>query len=275
MALEAGVPEKHLRRRDVVRLSRDTYLPAALAGDLRARIAAVLLTSPGFAVVSHQSAAALWGLQVPPQPDDRRVHLTVATGSAVRGRADRVIHRSPLYRGDVVRREAFVRTSPSRTWADLAGVLQPGALLAVTDQLLALGCSVNELDQQLARRPRGRGVARARAVLPVADARAESPMESVLRWLVHSSGLPAPELQYDVHTAGGRFIGRADLVWPARKVLVEFDGDLHRDRDVFVHDLRRQNQLMAEGWIILRFSSADVLGRPNEVVAQFRAALAR
>jgi len=274
MALAAGVPEKHLRRRDVVHLSRDTYLPAAVSGDLRARIAAVLLTAPGIAVVSHLSAAALWGLEVPLQPVDHRVHLTVATGSAVRGRADRIIHRSPLYAGDVVRHDPFVQTSLSRTWADLASMLQPAALLAVTDQLLGLGCSVHELDQQLARRPRGRGVARARAVLPVADARAESPMESVLRWLVHSSGLPAPEVQLDVFTPGGRFVGRADLAWPDRKVLVEFDGDLHRDRDVFVNDLRRQNKLVAEGWIILRFSSADVLGRPDDVVAQIRAALA-
>src|SRR4051794_2881614 len=99
MALAAGIPEKQLRRRDVVRLSRDTYLPAAVAGDLRARIAAVLLTAPGVAVVSHASAAALWGLQIPLQREDPRVHLTVATGSAVRGRADRVIHRSPLHEG--------------------------------------------------------------------------------------------------------------------------------------------------------------------------------
>ena len=275
MAFEAGIPEKQLRRRDVVRLSRDTYLPAAVAGDLRSRIAAVLLTAPAGAVVSHLTAAALWDVQVPLQRDDPRVHLTVATGSAVRARADRIIHRSPLYPGDVVRRAPFILTSPPRTWADLAAVLQPAALLAVTDQLLALGCSVDELDTQLAQRPRGRGVARARAVLPVADAHAESPMESVLRWLVHSAGLPAPVLQHVVRNAVGRFLGKADLAWPERKVLVEFDGDIHRDRDVFVNDLRRQNQLIAEGWIILRFSSADVLGRPDDVIAQIRAALTR
>ena len=222
-----------------------------------------------------RARSALWGLQIPLQRGDRRIHLTVAPGSAVRARADRVIHRSPLYPGDVVRHESFARTSPARTWSDLAGVLQPGALLAVTDQLLARGCSVEELDRQLARRPRGRGVARARSVLPVADARAESPMESLLRWLVHVDGLPAPDLQHVVRTAGGRFVGKADLAWPDHKVLVEFDGDVHRDRKVFVNDLRRQNQLIAEGWIVLRFSSADVLGRPDEVIAQIRAALVR
>jgi hypothetical protein len=129
------------------------------------------------------------------------------------------------------------------------------------------------LEQALAVRPAGRGSARARAVLPLADSLAESPMESVLRWLVHAAGLPRPVLQHPVRDAAGKFLGRADLAWPARKVLVEFDGDLHRERGVFVNDLRRQNRLVAEGWLILRFSSADVLGQPEKVIAAIRAAL--
>jgi very-short-patch-repair endonuclease len=56
--------------------------------------------------------------------------------------------------------------------------------------------------------------------------------------------------------------------------VVEFDGDLHRDRPVFVDDLRRQNGLVLAGWTVLRFSSADVLGRPAWVVAVVRRALA-
>jgi hypothetical protein len=166
-------------------------------------------------------------------------------------------------------------TTPERTWRDLAMVLAPAALLAVTDQVLGMGCTIVDLQTQLARRPSGRGSARARTVLPVADPRAESPMESVLRWLLIAAGLPRPVLQHDVHDADGRFIGRADIAWPDRKVLVEFDGDIHRERDVFVNDLRRQNQLVAAGWVVLRFTSADVLGRPEEVIAQIRRAILR
>nr|WP_246324912.1 DUF559 domain-containing protein [Petropleomorpha daqingensis] len=71
----------------------------------------------------------------------------------------------------------------------------------------------------------------------------------------------------------GRQIGFGDLAWPDRKVLIEFDGDHHRERKTFVDDLRRQNRLVLEGWTVLRFSSADVLGRPEEVVAAVRRAL--
>lgn len=274
MARAAGITDRQLQHPGVERLSRDTYLPRALSGDLRQRLAAVLLTAPAGAVLSHGTAAALWGIQIPLQPTgDRRVDLIVPIASRAESRADRRIHRVPLEEDEVTRHGAYPLTIRERTWRDLAARLQPPALLAVTDQLLALGSSVAELRTQLARRPSGRGSARARAVLPVADPRAESPMESVLRWLVHMAGLPTPQLQFIVRSSGGAFLGRADLAWPEQKVLVEFDGNVHRERDVFVNDLRRQNELIAAGWTVLRFSSADVLGRPDEVIATIRKAL--
>jgi very-short-patch-repair endonuclease len=266
MAREAGISDKQLRHRDVVRLSRDTYLPRAVARTLTARVAAVLLTAPPGAVVSHLTAAALWGVAIPLQPADGPVHITVGTGSSVRTRSDRSIHRSPLSDAEVTRSRGIPITTRERTWRDLAMMLPQPALLAVTDQLLGMGCTLLDMQTQLARRPSGRGAARARSVLPVADPRAESPMESVLRWLLHEADLPRPVLQHEVRDPGGRFLGRADLAWPDRKVLVEFDGDVHRERDVFVNDLRRQNRLVAAGWIVLRFTSADVLGRPDAVV---------
>ena len=96
-------------------------------------------------------------------------------------------------------------------------------------------------------------------------------MESVLRWLLHAADAPAPDLQHAIWTPVAVF--HPDLAWPERKVLVEFDGDGHRDRRVFVDDLRRQNALVAAGWTVLRFSSADVLGRPDEVIAAILRAL--
>lgn len=275
LARAAGISDQQLRHPDVVRLSRGTYLPRVVARDLAARVAAVLLTAPAGAVISHATAAALWGVAIPLQPERPQVDITVGTGSAVRGRRDRAVHRRPLDDDEVTRHRGFPLTTPARTWRDLAMVLSPPALLAVTDQLLAAGTTVHELSAQLDRRPHGRGRARARAVLPVADPRAESPMESVLRWLLHAAGLPRPVLQHEIRDDGARFVGRADLAWPGRKVLVEFDGDVHRERDVFVRDLRRQNRLIAAGWVVLRFTSADVAGRPDEVVAEIRRALHR
>lgn len=272
MARDAGISDEALRRRDVVRMSRDTYIPRAFAEDPRTRIEAVLLTSPAGAVISHVSAARIWRVDLP-LVDDDRVHLTVSTGSAIRGRADRVVHRRPLEPDDATVEKGVPVTGLPRTWRDLAALLERPALLAVTDQVLARGCTREELDRQLRRQPSGRGAARARDVLPVADERSESVMESWTRWLIHEARLPMPDLQVDVRSAGGSFLGRGDFVWLDRKVLVEFDGDHHRERKTFVEDLRRQNGLVAAGWTILRFSSADVLGRPEYVIAAIRAAL--
>jgi hypothetical protein len=274
-ATTAGITDWALRHPDVARLSRDTYLPAAQRSDLRARLPAVLLTAPAGAVVSHHTAAAMWKVEIPLQADDLLVHLTVPEASRARNRSDRRIHHATLGSGDVERRWGVPVTSPARTWRDLAAVLEPAALLAVTDQLLDVLCRAAELTRALADRPTGRGAARARSVLAVADPKADSPMESVLRWLLHEAGLPWPVLQHRVLDEAGRQIGFGDLAWPERKVLIEFDGDGHRDRRTFVQDLRRQNRLVLEGWIVLRFSSADVLGRPEQVVAAIRKALAR
>jgi very-short-patch-repair endonuclease len=271
MARAAGITDKQLRHQDVVRLSRDTYLPRAMTRDLPARIAAVLLTAPASAVVSHATAAALWGLAIPLQAEESRVHLTVAPGSAVRGRVDRVIHRSPLAPRDVTARFDLPVATPERTWRDLAAVLAPPALLAVTDQLLGFWSTRDSLATQLGSHPTRRGSARARAALAVADPRAESPMESVLRWVLHAAGVPTPVLQHVIRTPGGSF--RVDFAWPNRMLVVEFDGNVHRERGVFVKDVRRQNELVAAGWTVLRFTSADLLGRPEDVVARIRAAL--
>jgi Protein of unknown function (DUF559) len=275
-ATAAGLYLRELRHPQVIRLSRDTYLPRSMLGDLTGRLRAVLLTSPPGSVVSHLSAADVWGLQIPFRDrDDERVHVTVPLASRAESRSDRRLYRVPLSVDEVVRRGAVLVTSPARTWRDLAGLLEPPALLAVTDQLLNGAAGRRDLEEQLRSRPTGRGSARARRVLPVGDPRAESPMESVVRWLVHEAGLPAPDLQYEVRDARGAFVARADLAWPDRKVVVEFDGDVHRERDVFVKDLRRQNRLIAEGWTVLRFTSADVLGRPDEVLAEIRRAVRR
>jgi hypothetical protein len=272
-ALAEGVTDWHLRHPEVVRLSRDTYLPRSDDGDLRTRLPAILKTAPTGAVVSHQTAAALWRVEVPLDGADQRVHLTVPVGSKARDRQDRRLHRGGLLTGDVERFWGMPVTTPSRTWRDLAAVLLPAALLAVTDQLLGFLCRHADLERALARAPSGRGAARCRQVLAIADPDVDSPMESVTRWLLHAAGLPRPTLQYRVLDDRGRQIGFGDMAWPDRKVLVEFDGNVHRERRVFVADLRRQNRLVLEGWVVLRFSSADVLGRPDEVIAAVRRAL--
>src|SRR3954471_13385308 len=268
-----GITDWQLRHRGVRRISRNTYLPLDQAADLMQRVRAVLLSAPAGVLVSHQTAAALFGLQIPLASHDLRVHLTVPPPTRLRHRADRRIHVSAVPPAQVQRRGGVALTSPGRTWLDLAACLPADALLALADQMLARGYPRTGFDRVLASAPRVRGQRKARAVLALANPLAGSPMESVLRWLIHEAGLPAPVLQHVVRDRDGGFLGQVDLAWPDRRLLVEFDGNVHREQRVFVDDLRRQNSLVLAGWTVLRFTSADVLGRPEQVIAAIRTAL--
>lgn len=269
-ARAAGITDWQLRHRDVVRSSRNTYLPQ-LADQLD-RVRAVLLGAPDDAVVSHLTAARLWNFEIPLVSDDGRAHLTVGPQARLRHRRDRRIHYSSVPAPETRRRHGVLVTSPGRTWIDLASAVPPAALLAVTDQMLARGFPEAEFPAILRRSAGRRGVAVARRVAARGNAKAGSPMESVLRWLLLEADLPQPVLQHVIR-ADGRFLGQVDMAWPESRVMVEFDGNVHRDRQVFVDDLRRQNRLVLAGWTILRFTSADVLGRPGQVLAAIRVAL--
>jgi very-short-patch-repair endonuclease len=68
-----------------------------------------------------------------------------------------------------------------------------------------------------------------------------------------------------------RFVGRADLYYPAAGLILEYDGANHRDR--LVDDNRRQNLLINAGYRLLRFTATDIHQRPDVLVAQVRSAL--
>src|SRR2546430_5610045 len=114
------------------------------------------------------------------------------------------------------------------------------------------------------------GARRLRSLAELAQP-AESPMETRLRWLLLQAGLPDPQVQTDLHDVDGRFVGRADIYYPASRLVIEYDGANHRER--LVEDNRRQNLIINAGFRILRFAAADVLNQPDIVVSRVRSAL--
>jgi very-short-patch-repair endonuclease len=63
------------------------------------------------------------------------------------------------------------------------------------------------------------------------------------------------------------------MAYPEYKIGIEYEGDHHRSRRAFQHDLRRVNMLRACGWTLLRFAASDVYRGRARVVATVRAAL--
>lgn len=275
-AIEQGWSPWQLRTGELVHVARDTYLPPGEEHELMTRARGVLLTAPPGSLVSHDSAARIWGLQLPHAAESELIHVVTPRAVRPKHRADRIVHEAVrLGPADADLVEGIAITSPARTWWDLATVLAPADLLAVTDQLLRTWSPRLLLERMLSEHVGDRGAVRARRALRYGDARSESRMESVLRWLLIQAGLAVPELQYVVTTQAGGFVARVDLAYPGMKIAIEYDGAIHRDSDVFVRDLRRQNQLVAAGWTVLRFTGSDVLSRPADVVAQVLAARVR
>jgi very-short-patch-repair endonuclease len=71
-------------------------------------------------------------------------------------------------------------------------------------------------------------------------------------------GLPPPERQVVVRDGQGRFVARADLGWPDRKTLLEYDGDRHHGPRQQPHDRARQARVEAAGWKVERARKDDL-----------------
>jgi hypothetical protein len=159
-------------------------------------------------------------------------------------------------------------TTPTRTAFDLATHFPLGRAVAAIDALArATRLNISEVEL-LAERYKGhRNIRRARQVLSLVDAGAESPQESWLRLLVIKAGYPPPQTQIPIYGRYGELVAVVDMGWEEIKLALDYEGDHHRtNRSVFNHDIVRHEALTTElGWIDIRVTSqnvqADILRR--------------
>jgi len=264
-ARRAGLTPRQLNGKSWRRIGQGLYRWSGLPDDRWLTLSAWRRVLPREAVFAGASAAWLFGLDL--EPTDP-VEVVVPTSSALRTRVGLVVRHVEIRPSDVVTvRGLRVLVLP----LTLAGLC---LRRAAVEALIAIDMAVRRglVDPTaLASADDGRpGMARLRSLAMLAEP-AESPMETRLRWLLIQAGLPRPEVQINLHDTAGRFVGRADLLYPIASLVLEFDGSTHRDR--LVEDDRRQNALVNAGYRLLRFTSADIYGRPDIVVAQVRAGL--
>ena len=163
-------------------------------------------------------------------------------GSAASRRSDTFGSTGLLADDDVVAISGVTVTTPARTAADLGRLLARPDAMASLDALMRLpGMSVAAVDRLLDRFAGYRGVVQARELVPLADARSESPQESRTRLRCVDAGFPLPEPQIEVFDALGQFVARLDMGWRERLRAVEFDGDdAHGSADQRAWDLARR-----------------------------------
>ncbi|WP_129336541.1 hypothetical protein [Cellulomonas endophytica] len=218
-------------------------------------------------VLSHTSAALLWGLPVwTSTPLVVHVRQRHAPGS---GRDRGVVrHRG----GWDTTRTAVVAGLPvtdlAQTVADCLSGLAAGPALVVADAALRAGADRAAVDEILAGQRSGR--TRGAAVLALADPGAESAGESMTRFALLRGGLPAPVTQPSVGTRLGTFW--ADLGWPEHRVLLEYDGRSKyavAGGEAVVREKRREDAVLDEDQRLVRVAAED-LRRPAELVARVR-----
>lgn len=269
-ARAAGITRGQLaNRRKYLRPARTLYTPAGGGGTLLARCLALSRVLPDDAVFSHDTAAALYKVGVPDEP---QVHI--CTESPIEPRIKGLVGHRIKTIGEVYTLHGLRVTSPGRTFLDLASRLGQVELLVAGDGLARRDSKgVAGLREAVLAGVGRRGVKQARLVLPLIDPGSKSPQESRLRFLVVTDGLGAPLVNQPVRDAVGEWIAEPDLQFPEFKVAIEYEGDHHRERRQWERDIRRDENLAANGWIVIKVTSTDLHVRPAATLARIREAL--
>lgn len=227
-------------------------------------MAAVLVCGEG-AMLSHESAAALWEIR----SAERAIEISVPVGKRPRPPRSIILHRrTNLSAEDLSHYNGIPVTGLTLTLVDLAARLPADEVEAAVNEADKLDLIRPEklramLDEAL-RRP-GRGALKRildRHTLHLTD----SELERRFLRLVHKSGQPMPLTQARVNGF------RVDFYWPELNLVAETDGlRYHRTAAAQAADARRDQAHAVAGTQRLRFSHAQIVYEPGYVLAVLRA----
>jgi very-short-patch-repair endonuclease len=267
-ARRAGLTRSALRGKHWQRLSKGLDSARRPADTPLQVLQGWLRVLPQGATFAGGTAAWLHGLEVDPRSP---IEVIVGPDKGVRSRPGLTSRRCVLDIEDVEIVRGLPATTVHRTLIDLCCWRTPVEALVVIDMSIAASLSDPVEMVRYANSTQGKaGSARLRELARIAEP-AESPMETRLRWLLLTAGLPRPQVQVDLRGDHGTFLARADLFYPTAHHVIEFDGANHKER--VVSDHRRQNALLNAGYRLLRYTTAELKGRPEVIVAQVQAAL--
>jgi very-short-patch-repair endonuclease len=219
-------------------------------------MAAVLACGPG-AVVSHQTAAQLWGIRAPRgEPIELSVPVTVERTLV----GVHLHRRRSLTDGDRAITARIPVTKAVRTIVDLAPRLPERQLEVAINEAAVLDLiSPEGLRAALERMSPQPGIPKLRRLLDRRTFRlTDSELERAFLRLVRSAGLPTPE-------TGVRLDGfRVDFFWPDLGLVVETDGlRYHRTPAQQARDRRRDQVHSAAGLTPLRFTHGQTDSKPR------------
>jgi very-short-patch-repair endonuclease len=236
-------------------------------------MAAVLAYGAG-AVLSHRSAAALWGLI---RDGGARIDVSLPRRRAC-SRARIVAHASAsLTVDDVTEVDRVPCTTVARTLLDLADVAPRRILERALAQAEVLRLfDLRAVEDVLARADGRRGASVLRALLAdrLEPTLTRSELEERFLALCRKASLPSPAVNAWIALGAGVF-HPVDFLWRAERLTVETDGHaFHSHRAAFESDRLRDQRLMVAGFTVLRFTWRQLAHEPGRVADTLRAVLA-
>jgi very-short-patch-repair endonuclease len=228
-------------------LHRGVYAVGHTNLTFAARCMAAVLAVGDRAVVSHRSAAAVWGLL--PQHTGS-IDVTVPGDGGRRKRHGITIHRChSLIAAVTTRRNGIAVTKPARTLRDIHRTVPQPVYRRAVRRALDLGLiSSSELKRD--------------------DELTRSELERLFLRLCRRHRLPQPE----VNSRIGPY--EVDFLWRDRNLVVETDGFRHHgDRSAFERDRRRDASVQSLGYRVLRFTHRQLTDDRSAVVAALQVLL--
>jgi very-short-patch-repair endonuclease len=274
-ALAVGVTLRQLqwrvRRGVLVMPEPRVYRVVAAPATWRQRVLAACLTEDGLA--SHRTAAALWRLD-----GCREGVVEVVTDRWHRrpNRSFRLHETSALPPEDRTEVQGIPVTTIARALVDLPAVLPRQRVEQAIDtagvDLLCVWECVERLEGR--GRPWVTVTKRLVAVRLGIDGVGPNLFERHLFEVLVRHGLPLPTPQVEIRRSDGTLVARVDWCFTAAKVVLECDSYRHHGQWLRRKaDLRRDRELAALGYRVLRFSWEDVSEHERQVARDVDAVL--
>jgi hypothetical protein len=207
----------------------------------------------------------MWTTRRPRRPIWRHSRDGQGNSSDARGR------RRTLRPDEIASVDGVPVASEARTWLDLAETFTVADLIAAGDSVLRGDTTVADLHAVIARAFHRRGVVKARAAVPLLDARSRSRPESHLRYALVGSGLPTPEVNMAIFTNTGEWLAEPDLHYGEARLALEYNGADHATPGRMRRDLTRDADIQHRGgWRIVTFGPVEVFSRPEQTAAFVR-----
>jgi very-short-patch-repair endonuclease len=261
-SLSTRTIERRVERRQLHRLHRGIYAYSDPNPSLRGRwLAAVLACGEG-AVLSHRSAASLWGLV---RPSRGPVDVTAVAG---RRRAEIALHECGLHETEREIVESIPATTVARTLFDLAEVIDEPQLERAFEEADRLRLLEMPALEDVCARGQGR-----RALRPVRrlieEARepgwTRSDLEDRFAAFCRKHELRPTDTNVEV-------LGHeVDALWARERLVIELDGfAYHRHRTAFEKDRARDAAMHAAGYRVIRITDRRLEREPAVIADEIR-----